>query len=298
MTCSGIVDGLAILDYIRDPAPAPSLSASIAHVLLTTSARHAQLAHPRLNPAWEPDATNETDLGTIAHAVLLENDRSRLAVIDAKDWRTKAAQESRDNARLAGLLPILVDRMRDVDAMVAVAREAIEANPDTRGLLATGRIESTLIWPEGEAWCRCRPDIISDDTRVLLDYKTTSRSAEPYGFAATLLNHGYDLQGALMLRGAAALVGERDWSAIFMAQETEAPYAVAFVGLDPQYVVFAQARLDAALRLWTHCLATGEWPAYPTQTCWTSPPEWAVARFADRMALIPADPDDESVEAL
>ena len=35
---------LSLEEYIRDPAPTPSLSASIAHLLLTRSAAHAQLA--------------------------------------------------------------------------------------------------------------------------------------------------------------------------------------------------------------------------------------------------------------
>src|SRR3990167_1259095 len=93
---NGIVDGLPIADYIKDPAPQPSLSASLAHVLLTRSPKHAWLAHPRLNPAWEPDESEaRQDIGTIVHALLLEGDASRVVVIEAEDYRTKAAKEAR-----------------------------------------------------------------------------------------------------------------------------------------------------------------------------------------------------------
>src|SRR3990167_3196210 len=90
---------MTLHEYIRDPAPEPSLSASVAHLLLTRSARHAWLAHPRLNPAWAPEATEQTDLGTLEHALLLEQDDSRLVVVEADDWRAKAARLARDEAR-------------------------------------------------------------------------------------------------------------------------------------------------------------------------------------------------------
>src|SRR5262245_32462306 len=101
--------------YIRDPAPAPSLSASVANVLLTKSAFHAMHAHPRLNPDWEPESTELTELGTIVHAILLENDRSRLVVAPFDDWRTKAAREMRDEARAQGRIPVLAHRLADID---------------------------------------------------------------------------------------------------------------------------------------------------------------------------------------
>jgi hypothetical protein len=63
---------MPLVDYVGDPAPRPSLSASIAHHLISRSARHAWHAHPRLNPLWAPDGTDATEFGTIAHAILLE----------------------------------------------------------------------------------------------------------------------------------------------------------------------------------------------------------------------------------
>src|SRR3972149_6692059 len=97
--------------------PAQSLSASVAPLLLTRSARHAWLAHPRLNPAWAPEATEQTDLGTLAHALLLEQDDSRLVVVEADDWRTKAARLARVQALAAGKPPLLA---RVLDALCVI----------------------------------------------------------------------------------------------------------------------------------------------------------------------------------
>src|SRR5262245_50563917 len=67
----GIYD-IPLAEYLADPCPAPSLSASIAHILLSQSPRHAWEAHPRLNPHYEPEEAEAFDLGTAAHAYLLE----------------------------------------------------------------------------------------------------------------------------------------------------------------------------------------------------------------------------------
>ena len=297
MSLTGVVDALPILDYIKDPAPDPSLSASIAHLLLTKSAKHAWLAHPRLNVHWEPDASAASEIGTIAHAMLLEGDESRVVIIDADDYRTKVAQAKRDEARATGKLPILAARMDDVRAMVVEARVAV-ARSELRGLLDGGRMETTLIWQEGGAWCRCRPDIINEGLGVLVDYKSTGGSAEPDAWSrGPLLGNGYDLQGAMQRRGAAALLGGDDWGVVYMVQETDPPYAVSFVGLDSQFTIFADAKLDAALATWRTCLATNEWPAYPERICWASPPEYAVYRFGERVAMMP-DTGEGTVEDL
>jgi len=57
------------LDKSNNP---PSLSRSVAHILLTQTPYHAWLAHPRLNPDYMPDEDSKFDIGTATHAMLLE----------------------------------------------------------------------------------------------------------------------------------------------------------------------------------------------------------------------------------
>ena len=268
---------MTLHEYIRDPAPEPSLSASVAHLLLTRSARHAWLAHPRLNPAWAPEATEQTDLGTLAHALLLEQDDSRLVVVEADDWRTKAARLARDEARAAGKLPLLAHKLDAVRAMLDVARDMIGVS-ELAETFATGRVEQTLLWQEGPVWCRCRPDVVSQDGRVVVDYKTTSGSAEPDAWARTqLLALGYDVQAAFGLR---AVTGDADF--VFVVQETEPPYAVSFVGLSPAFKAFAEAKRAHAVTLWRHCRERDEWPGSRSRTCWVEPPGYALTQWDER----------------
>ena len=71
----GIYDGIPENDYHADPVgPAPSLSASIAKLLVLKSPRHAWLAHPRLNKAKAEEvekAKRARDVGTATHKLVL-----------------------------------------------------------------------------------------------------------------------------------------------------------------------------------------------------------------------------------
>ena len=276
---------LPLADYVRDPAPTPSLSASLAHLLLTRSAQHAWLAHPKLNPAWKPAAAEAMDIGTIAHALVLENDASRIVVIDAADWRTTAAKAARDEARAAGKLPVLTARRDSIFEMVTRARAAI-AESELAAAFADGQPEQTLVWQDDGVWCRCRPDWLTTDRRVAIDYKTTAGSAEPKAWArGPLLAMGYDLQAAFGLRGIQAVCQPRDCAFVFMVQEIEPPYAVSFVGLAPAFVAFAEQKRAAAVRLWAACLQDNRWPGYPLRVAWAEPPKWAESQWSEQNAL-------------
>lgn len=284
-----------IAEYVRDPAPSPSLNATVAHLLLTKSARHAWLAHPKLNPSWEPEEDSQMDFGTICHAMLLEKDESRLSVIEAPDWRTKLAKEARADARARGMLPILTPQYGTATLMVKAARQAIEESGEIAAAFADGLVEQTMIWQEGERYCRCRPDLRTKDGRLLIDYKTTQGSAEPDAWGrGPLLSMGYDLQAAFGLSATRAIHKPRDSSFVFMVQETEPPYAVAFIGLSPAFEDFALQKFRGAVERWNHCLETDSWPSYPSRICWAEPPAWAVTRWEEaRLVASTEEPVDE-----
>lgn len=296
----GIVDGLPISDYIRDPADEPSLSASLAHILLTRSPRHAWHAHPRLNPAWQPDESSGAQIiGTAVHAILLEGDRKRIVGIPYSDYRAKAAQSMRDSALEHGLLPILEHQLPAIDAAVEAARAQLVASeiPDA---LNGGHAERTLVWEDesGVTW-RSRPDWMSEDTSLVVDLKTTGGSGEPDAWSrGPLLAHGSDLQCALALRGMHELCGaEHSRTFVFAVLEMDPPYALSLVALDPQFMEFAGDKLDAAARVWKASLDSGEWSAYPQRICWAAPPSFVVSRWGERR-LLSVPNDDDTVEAL
>lgn len=267
--------------YHADPCPAPSLSASIARELLGSSPWHAWHAHPRLNPAYQARASDRFDLGSAAHAHLLEG-RDHFAVIDAPDWRTKAAQAERDAARAAGKVPLLAETWTQVQAMAEAARVQLDRYEEEPRPFTGGQPERTLVWQEPcGVWCRARLDWLHDDGQVIDDYKTTAASANPEEWGRRLLFSGPDFQAAFYLRGVRAVLGT-DARFRFVVQETKAPYALSVVGLGPDVLALAQRKVALALDLWGECLRTGRWPGYPTRTCYAELPPWMEARWLER----------------
>lgn len=260
-------------DYHAD-RDGPSLSSSIAHIILSRSPLHAWFAHPRLNPHYRAEESAEFDYGTAAHSLLLEGDESGLVVVEADDWRTKAAKELRDAARAAGKTPLLARQIAKVRAMVKAAQQAV-ADSEIAGAFEGAIAEHSIYWQEGEIRCKARPDLINDTMRLILDYKTCA-NAEPDAFMRAGLSYGYDIQEAFYRRGMKAL--GRDYNFVFLAQEKEPPYACSLVALDPAMQDMAERKVSFALASWQSCLKANRWPGYPNRIAYISPPAWYAAQ--------------------
>ena len=259
----------------------PRFSKSIGHLLLTKSPRHAWAAHPKLNPDWKPSAEGKFDVGTAAHALLLEGDDTRVVVVEADDWRTKHAQIKRDAAREGGFTPLLRHQYDEARAMVAAARAQIDAVDPT--LFTLGRPERTLAFTLAGVACKSRCDWLDDSLTRIVDYKTTAGSAAPETWTTNrLYDIGADLQAVLYLRGLAETCDVDRGRFVFVVQETAPPYALSVVELGPDVIALAEAKLEYALATWKRCLASGQWPAYPTQVVRAKLPPWQESRWYDR----------------
>ena len=279
---AGLHHGVPMARYQADPCPLPSASAGILQTLLSWSPAHAWHAHPRLNLQWQPEQKAEFDFGAAAHSMLLESDEASLAVVDAKDWRTKAAQEARDDAHAAGKTPILARQLVTVRAMVAEAKRAVEKS-ELAGIFARGKPEVTAIWQERELWFRSRFDWLTDDQRLIVDYKTTSK-AEPDTFIrGPLVALGYDLRAAFYLRALRKLGGPENAKFVWLVQEADEPFACSLIGMGPQMEEIAGKKIDYALALWHQCMTTGVWNGYPNRVAWAELPAYAVSRIEEML---------------
>src|SRR5258705_12405590 len=109
----GIYRGVASADYFDDPCAEPSLSQSIAKIIIEQSPLHARQAHPRLALPIEGDDEDAAEkyekakaIGNAAHMVMIGRGK-KLAIIDAPDFRAKAAQTDKQAAIQRGEEPIL-----------------------------------------------------------------------------------------------------------------------------------------------------------------------------------------------
>lgn len=271
--------------YHADPCPEPSLSCSIAKRLCLDSAAHAYQAHPRLNAAAEEEDAEHFDIGTVAHALLLEG-LHNVVVIDFPDWRTKAAKAARDQARAEGKTPLLAGKWADVEAMVAAARGQLDRHRDGGAAMFTaGRPEQTLIWieqqrGEPDVWCRARLDWLRPG--AIDDYKSTSATANPETWTRTMFAAGFDLQAAWYLRGLKTLTGLDDAIFRFAVQETYPPYALSVIGLGPSALILAEKKIRYALEHWRASVVSGDWVGYPRRTCYADLPATHEAWWLER----------------
>lgn len=266
--------------YHADPAEWPSLTASIAHKLVTQTPKHAWTAHPRLNPEFEREEKPAFDLGTVFHALFLEGDDSKVAIVDASSWQTKSAKEARDEARAAGRTPLLAKDWERVRLMLNTVCEQIESRNDDPPLFSDGKPEETLVWAEGDVICRARLDWLRDDHAAIDDVKSTF-TANPVSWGRrTLWGIGADVQVAFYLRGLKKLTGI-DAQFRYMLAETQPPYAISVVSLEPSALELGNAKVDRAITKWRECLKSGVWPAYPASTYWAEAPAWVAEQFME-----------------
>ena len=279
----GIYPDIPEADYHADPVgPSPSLSSSVAKLVVNRSPLHAWHEHPRLNKAKAAEVeapTKAMDIGTAAHKLILGQGRA-IKEIAADDYRGAVARKLRDEARAAGLVPILSDDMASVKMLAEAARDQL-AGTDLAGIFDSGTPEATLVWQDfGGVWCRARVDWLPDSARQgghvrVVDLKTTGGSASPEDWQRTAFDMGYDIQDAFYRRGLHALLPDvRSVRFSFVVVEQEAPWGLTINEFSGQALFEAVELTDLAIKTWAACLARGSWPGYPVETTHMDPPKW------------------------
>jgi hypothetical protein len=290
ISAPGIYDNIPAEVYHADPVIEPSLSSSIAKILCMDSPAHAYAAHPRFTPSVEDDAKLHFDVGTIAHALILEG--SDVAhVMQARnkegeivtDYRTKAAKEERNRVRAAGKVPILQHQWEEVQAMTFATRERLRIHKQADDAFTNGKPEQVIVWQDEGIWCRSRIDWLHDSHLIIDDYKTTGITANPETFTRSIFSNGYDIQAAFYLRGLRAVFPEilrgRDPIFRFIVQETFSPYALSVISLGPDVMSIAEKKVQFAIELWKRCTTTNQWPAWPSSICYAELPPWEEERW-------------------
>jgi hypothetical protein len=273
-------------EYHKDPVSLPSLSRSTIVDLLFKSAAHAKHSHPRLNPNFKESNDRKFDLGTAAHEILLEGGEN-ICVIEAQDWRKKDTQEAREIALKEGKTPLLTKQYQQAVDMVSVAEKAIRECKELgiTNLRNDGNSELSFIWKEEDSWCRCRPDWIAKDRKLILDYKTTDASANPANIARLIISMFYPLQAAMYSHGV-NIIENTNPKFLFLFQETTEPYFCSFIGLSPELMEMGKQQFQYGLFLWRKCTRLDEWPSYPNRPCYIDAPPWALASWEQTASML------------
>ncbi len=309
---ASLLHNVPAADYHADSfGEVPTASRSCLHTLLTVSPKHAAAEHPRIPGEKRRRTTKAMDTGSLVHALLLGGEES-LAIVEAGDFRTKAAQEKRDAALAAGLVPICrpeYDHVRRItsrlqDEILAILADLVG---ETLGLAWRDLAkEVTCLWWEEDSrervWnaqagvemvsgdlvrCRARLDLSLVSVGLLADLKIVTKGyavAEPFIREMNSERSSHAMQAAMYLRGFEAvhpeLAGRTQF--VFLRVEIEPPYAVLAIPVGRGMRQLGDDRLNRALAMWSRCLGSGVWPGPRATVAEVEP--WAFEREMQRRA--------------
>lgn len=288
ITEPGIYPHISAHDYYCDPCAGPSLTQSLAKVIIERSPLHAKCAHPRLRDNGSDDEAEAYSaakaIGTAAHYIMIRRGKE-LAIADFDSWRTKEAKAFRDEAEAAGKTPILMAHFERATKMVNAARfQLIEGGFYDAFAQDQGDGEVCIAWQEDGLWFRSLIDWLPHDRLVLIDLKTTGLSVAPHGLGRLMVDAGWDIQAAMHERGLDVLdpinAGRRKFR--FVAQENEPPYALVVCELSEAVLTMGRKKLDHAIHIWRECMQTDKWPAYPPELQFPEYPQWREMQWLDR----------------
>lgn len=263
-----ILHGLSLEAYYADKLPdggGPSLSSSIAKILLEETPEQARLAHPRLRTFLETrdDSSDAKDAGSLTHRLVLGKGSS-LTVVDAEDWRTKVAKEARVAARAEGKIPVLIGVY---DAALLSSRRILERLRD-RGVILDGESEVVFQWTETaldgtKVRCRAAMDHVkfSPGRVTCIDLKTVE-SARPDQCYWHVGDYDHDVQFAAYESALTKTFPTAEQDFIFAFVEREPPNIATIAELTEKAKAFGRMRWQIAVDRWADCLKTNTWRAY------------------------------------
>ena len=289
--------------HADDLGDRPSLSSTLARLILNRSPRHAWAAHPKLNPLHESKDSATFDIGRAIHRAILGRGGDYAAIpanliSDDGGVRSKAARDWVSEARAAGLTPLKADVVTQIEAIASVAKAKLAAmgirlDPSRSEMSALAEIDGVL--------CRCRVDNAPLDPRLPLYDVKSCEDASPDAVIRSIAGYGYDSQAAFYLDTWFAATGDRR-KMRFIFVEKAAPYEVSVVELyakpgdEADWMDDAHGKAAEARRVWGECLTSGDWPGYPPHIAMVGAPGWYRQKW-ENYGIAPK-PEKPSAEVL
>lgn len=239
----------------------PYLTPSIAKILIGKTPTHARAHCPFYGVEDKPAATAAMNEGTIVDQILLGGSAD-IVLIDAPDYRTKAAKEQRDEALACGQIPVLVDAY---DRLARAAEEVmIKSTPFVREAIEGGDIKTRIFWESNGIACSTEPDIIYHD--AVIDLKHTRICPTADAWRRHVSSMGYHIQAYAHLEATGS--DRFGWLVV----EALPPHSVVVHWASPALLAIGQRDWQAACRLWKACIDTGDF--WGPQTGDIDPEDW------------------------
>ena len=204
------------------------------------------------------EVTKAMDLGTLIHSAILEPETAITDIASVSpfpDFRTKAAQEWRDDQREMG-------RMIATDADIRTASGCEQVfSEDYAQRFGVGYKSEVAVFAEiGATQIKGMIDLVPDSLDLLVDLKTTARIGSLREITNTIISRGYHWQAALYLDLWNAASGENRNRFVFCFIEVTEPYETAWVEVSRELIEAGRAGYMNALAKWQSCIAIDVWP--------------------------------------
>lgn len=269
--------------YHADPLPEASASRSIIQAIALRTPRHAFIAHPRLDPNFErkPD-DDKFNMGNAGHKAILSRGKG-VIVGDFPDYKTKAAQEWKKAAKEAGLVPLLEEQAKRVEAMRAAVFEQLpEHGLEHLFNRDFGRAEVVAAWVDPVAgWSRLMADWLEKDLTIT-DIKVTEvDDFTPDGLGRHMSNMKYEVIHAWYERGILNLFPELEgrFKYRFLFVEAKPPFSIMPIILPNDAIAKGRATVALGVERWAQAKASGKWPRYTGGDRIADYPPWSVAEY-------------------
>jgi hypothetical protein len=198
------------------------------------------------------------DLGTLIHSAILEPNvpvEDIAAVSPYADFRTKAAQEWRDDQREMGKMIVTSEDIRTASCCEQVFSE--EYAQRFAGFYDS---EVAVFGEIGATQIKGMIDIVPDGLDLLVDLKTTATLGSQNEIMRMIASRGYHWQAALYLDLWNAASGENRKRFVFCFIETKEPFETAWIELSDSFIDLGRVGYMNALAQWQACAATDHWP--------------------------------------
>ena len=276
-------------DLLEGSGIPPSLNASIAKIMHFGTPREAWLAHPRLNPNYQPDDAAKFTIGKAAHNLILEGGDA-LQVINPEDnrnkptkdypdgkipegWTNEAMRAARDSTLELGKVPLLPSEFDQVRAMAYMAEDAMRRMGFS---LSDFHKEKSIAFKIGKTHCRARLDMLRDDGNLRIDLKTTSAKTPQEWIRKYLTSMGHDIQDDFHNRAAEAETGVWPRS-LFLVQQDFGEFDCFWVEMTAAKKEVARVKVERALAKWSACMAEDYWPGWPSIINEAEATQWEIA---------------------
>ena len=269
-----LLTGVSFEDYRN----APGINSHGLIDLLRSPKHYYEFRYNRV----EETNSEAREFGKLFHYAILESQMfaERYVMMPKFDKRTKDGKV-RSEEWLTKLKPgAIVVPEQWCDQLLQLCDKMVK-HPISRGLLTEGAREATLFWNDEETGelCKARPDFVSKDGYIV-DLKTTT-DARYQQFSKDILKFSYHIQAAHYTEGARVTKTARSDSFIFIVVEKKAPYEIAVYPAGNSVLGVGSQWRSKAIRLYSKCRKSGQWPGYDYQARTIELPIWAEAAPLD-----------------